>query len=122
MECVKLSAFIVYLENIYTESGDIDLYSWNGKVEDLNSFVHIDGKVILIEQKYIQTEDGQYAITINAPCIKLSAFIKHLENVCTENGDLDLHSEHGGVEDLETFIQSDEQLILLDQQGIDTED
>lgn len=121
-KCIKLSEFIVYLEKIYTESGDLDLYSWNGQVLDLNSFVHIYEKVILVEQKYIQTEDGQYVIKINAPCIKLSTFIKHLEDIYTENGDLDLHSEHDDVIDLETFIESDEQLILIDQQGTDTDD
>lgn len=55
-------------------------------------------------------------------CIKLSEFIKYLENIYTENGELDLYSWNGKVVDLETFIQTDEQIILIDQQGIDTED
>lgn len=55
-------------------------------------------------------------------CVKLSEFIKHLENIYTENGDLDLYSWNGQVLDLETFVEIDKQIILIDQGGIDTED
>jgi len=56
-KCVKLSEFIKYLENIYTEKGDLDLYSWNGQVVDLETFVENDNQIILIDQQGIQTED-----------------------------------------------------------------
>lgn len=56
-KCVKLSEFIKYLENIYTEKGDLDLYSWNGQVVDLETFVEYDDQLILIDQQGIQMED-----------------------------------------------------------------
>lgn len=56
-KCVKLSEFIKYLENIYTEKGDLDLYSWNGQVVDLDTFVENDNQIILIDQQGIQMED-----------------------------------------------------------------
>ena len=55
-------------------------------------------------------------------CVKLSEFIKYLENIYTKKGELDLYSQNGKVVDLDTFIQTYEQIILIDQQDIDTED
>lgn len=57
IKCVKLSEFITYLENIYTEKGDLDLYSWNGVVTDLDTFVETDDDCILVDQQGIATED-----------------------------------------------------------------
>ena len=54
---VKLSEFIKCLENIYIEKGDLDLYSWNGRVVDLDTFVEYDDDLILIDQQGIDTED-----------------------------------------------------------------
>ena len=119
MDCVKLSEFIKCLENIYTENEDLDLYSWNGKVVDLDSFVQLNEQLIIIDQQYMENTEVS---PFNMACIKLSGFIKYLENIYTEHGDLDLHSCHGKVVDLDSFIETDEQLILIDQKGIDTED
>ena len=56
-KCVKLSEYIKYLENIYTEKGDLDLYSWNGKVTNLEDFTEVDDSIILVDLKGIDTED-----------------------------------------------------------------
>lgn len=56
-KCVKLSEFIKYLENIYTENGELDVFSWNGRVEDLDTFVEYDNDTIIIDQQGIQMED-----------------------------------------------------------------
>lgn len=57
MECVKLSEFIKCLENIYSEKGELDLFSWNGAVTDLKTFIQVDDQVIIIDQQGIDTED-----------------------------------------------------------------
>lgn len=56
-KCIKLSELITYLENIYSENGELDLYSWNGQVTDLKTFIEIDDDIILIDQQGIDTED-----------------------------------------------------------------
>lgn len=57
MECVKLSEFIKCLENIYNEKGELDLFSWNGSVKDLETFIQVDDQVIIIDQQGIDTKD-----------------------------------------------------------------
>ena len=56
-KCVKLSEYIKYLENIYIEKGDLDLYSWNGKVTNLEDFTEVDDSIILVDLKGVDTED-----------------------------------------------------------------
>ena len=55
--CIKLSTYIEYLQKIYKQKGDLDLYSWSGKVTDLENFTEIDDDVIIVDLKGIDTVD-----------------------------------------------------------------
>lgn len=55
--CIKLSTYIEYLQEIYKQKGDLDLYSWNGKVTDLENFTEVDDDVIIVDLKGVDTVD-----------------------------------------------------------------
>lgn len=56
-KCIKLSTYIKYLQEIYEQKGDLDLYSWNGKVTDLENFTEVDDDVIIVDLKGVDTVD-----------------------------------------------------------------